>query len=440
VSFDAFPFWVFLLAVWGGCLLLRHNAARKALLIAASYFLYATFRPANVFLLLAVTAGSYAIGLAVQKGRRTGLLAAGVCAAVGGLAAAKQWLTPLPVGISFYMLQAVAWMVDSYRDNVAAPGGLFNYTLYLSFFPKLTAGPIARAENFLPQLAKLPAVDSAALWEALTRIVFGLFKKLAIADNLGVVVDPVFADLHTTSPSRILLASYAFAVQIYCDFSGYSDIALGTARLFGYRLPENFNWPYLARNPADFWRRWHISLSTWLRDYVYFSLPGLRTKSKVPSYVNLSITMVACGLWHGFGWTYALWGLYHGLLLVAYHARRRMETGSGLRTLGSILLMQQLAVIGWILFRLNRISDLPVYLASLTRGPFFAGFSPEEWLALALMAAVGFIHIVEPRVPVMKNILDHRWNPWLLTGLLVIAMATAILSLPQPQVFLYFRF
>jgi D-alanyl-lipoteichoic acid acyltransferase DltB (MBOAT superfamily) len=327
-------------------------------------------------------------------------------------------------------------MVESYRGNVAAPGGLFNYTLYLSFFPKLTAGPIVRAEDFLPQLARRPPVDSAALWEALTRILFGLFKKLAIADNLGVVVDPVFADLHA-SPSRILLATYGFAVQIYCDFSGYSDIALGTARLFGYRLPENFNWPYLARNPADFWRRWHISLSTWLRDYVYFSLPGLRAKSKVPSYVNLSITMVACGLWHGLGWTYALWGLYHGLLLVAYHSRRaqqhRAETGS-------ILLMQQLAVIGWILFRLNRISDLPVYVASLTHGPFFGGFSPEEWLAVALVAAVGLIHMVEPRVPVMKSVLDRRWNPWLLTALLVLALATVILSLPQPQVFLYFRF
>ena len=431
MSFDAFPFWVFLLAVWGGCLLVRHNAARKALLIAASYFLYATFRPANVLVLGAVTAGSYAIGRAVRQGRRPALLAAGICAAVGGLLAAKQWLTPLPVGISFYMLQAIAWMVDSYRGSVAGPGGLFDYTLYLSFFPKLTAGPIARAEDFLPQLAKRPPVDSAALWEALTRIVFGLFKKLAIADNLGVVVDPVFADLHA-SPARILLATYGFAVQIYCDFSGYTDIALGTARLFGYRLPENFNWPYLARNPADFWRRWHISLSTWLRDYVYFSLPGLRAKSKLPSYVNLSITMVVCGLWHGFGWTFALWGLYHGILLVIYHARRR-ETGS-------ILLMQQLAVIGWILFRLNRISDLPVYLASLTRGPFFAGFSPEEWLALALVAVVGLIHVVEPHVPVMKNVLDRPWNPWLLTPLLAMALATVILSVPQPQVFLYFRF
>jgi alginate O-acetyltransferase complex protein AlgI len=436
VSFDAFPFWVFLLAVWGGCLLVRHNAARKALLIAASYFLYATFRPANVFLLFGVTAGSYAIGRAVQKGRRPALLAAGVCAAVAGLAAAKHGLTPLPVGISFYMLQAIAWMVDSYRGNIAAPGGLFDYTLYLSFFPKLTAGPIARAEDFLPQLAKRPPVDSAALWEALTRIVFGLFKKLAIADNLGVVVDPVFADLHA-SPSRILLATYAFAVQIYCDFSGYSDIALGTARLFGYRLPENFNWPYLARNSADFWRRWHISLSTWLRDYVYFSLPGLRAKSKIPSYVNLSITMVACGLWHGLGWTYALWGLYHGLLLVAHHARRRGETGS-------ILLMQQLAVIGWILFRLNRISDLPLYLASLTHGPFFLVFSPEEWLALALLGVVVLthvlVHVVEPRLPVMTFALERRWNPWLLTGLLAMALATAVLSLPQQQVFLYFRF
>ena len=144
--------------------------------------------------------------------------------------------------------------------------------------------------------------------------------------------------------------------------------------------------------------------------------------------------MVVCGLWHGLGWTYALWGLYHGLLLVAYHAR------PGAREAGSILMMQQLAVVGWILFRLNRISDLPVYFASLTRGPFFSGFSPEEWLALGLLAAVSLVHLVEPRAPVMKNVLERRWNPWLLTALLMIALATAILSLPQKQVFLYFRF
>jgi alginate O-acetyltransferase complex protein AlgI len=142
--------------------------------------------------------------------------------------------------------------------------------------------------------------------------------------------------------------------------------------------------------------------------------------------------MLAFGFWHGLGWAYALWGLYHGLLLVAYHARRREG--------GSILLMQQLAVIGWILFRLNRISDLPVYLASLTHGPFFTGFRSDEWLALALLGAVLLIHVIEPRLPVMKNVLAYRWNLWLLTVLLIIAMATAILSLPQPQVFLYFRF
>jgi alginate O-acetyltransferase complex protein AlgI len=370
---------------------------------------------------------------------------AGVWLCGGGLAAAKGWLTPLPVGISFYLLQAIAYIIDCYRGDVKEPSRPLDYALYMSFFPRLSAGPIVRAEEFLPQLSKRRVVDTAAVWEGLVLICFGLFKKLVIADNLAIVVDPLFADLHV-SPSRLLLASYGFAVQIYCDFSGYTDVALGTARLFGYRLPENFNWPYLSRNPADFWRRWHISLSNWLRDYIYFSLPGQRSRTRARAYVNFSVTMLLCGIWHGFGWTYAAWGLYHGLLLASYYSIRLRRgprgenTSGGVSAIASILLMQQLAVIGWILFRVNRISDVATYAASLFHGPFFTGFSSGEWFAALVLVLVACAHGVRAAIPITKTFVAHPWNPWLLMALFVLALATVTYSLPQQQTFLYFRF
>ena len=434
MSFDSSRFWLFVLVLWCACQLIRHNSGLKLLLLAASYFVYSSFFPAEskmayVMLLVGVTAGSFIVGRLVETGRRRILFLAGIWITVGGLAAAKGLLSPLPVGLSFYVLQAIAWMVESYRSAKPSGAQFMDFALYMSFFPRLTAGPIVRAEEFLPQLTKRPLIDSAALWEGLALIVFGLFKKLALADNLGLVVDPIFVDLHAT-PSRILLATYGFAAQIYCDFSGYSDMALGTARLFGYRLPENFNWPYLARNPADFWRRWHISLSNWLRDYIYFSLPGHRSKSRVPTYLNLMVTMAACGLWHGFRWSYLTWGVYHGVLLAMYY-RKRVD---------SVLIMQQLAVVGWILFRVNRVSDLTTYFASLFSGPFFTGFLPNEWIAVGILCAVAMFHALESRIPVFKAMLVHRWNPWTCTVLLLLTLATAALTLPNQQTFLYFRF
>jgi len=443
VSFDTSSFWLFAAAVWAVCWGVRNNAARISVLIVASYAYYASWDPRYLLLLAGYTVVSLWVGGAVRNGARFPLMISGVAVCVAALAAAKLWILPLPVGVSFYALQAIAYIADCYRGDLVQRAGLLRYTLYMSFFPRLLAGPIVRAGEFLPQLAARPRVTSADAWEALVLIVFGLFKKLVIADNLALIVDPVFADLHAGS-GRIVLATYAFAVQIYCDFAGYTDIALGVARLFGYRLPENFNWPYLAKNPADFWRRWHISLSNWLRDYVYFALPGHRSKSRVFSYIHFPITMLICGIWHGLGWTFALWGLYHGVLLVAYYKiRPRKAPRDGKLTLGgfsSILLMQQLSVIGWILFRLNRLSDLPAYFAGLLHGPFLAGFGDAEWMAVALMAVVALGHLIELAIPITATANRLRWNPWVLTGLLASLLATVTLNVPAQQLFFYFRF
>ncbi|HEV2200766.1 MAG TPA: MBOAT family O-acyltransferase [Bryobacteraceae bacterium] len=447
MSFDTFPFWAFVAGVWLLWTLTRHNAARKVLLTAASYAFYASWSLAYLVLLAGFTLLSFLIGSAVRGARRLPWMLGGVAACVAALAFAKTRMTPLPIGVSFYALQAIAYIVDCYRGNAGKPAGILDYSLYMSFFPRLTAGPIVRAEEFLPQLAKRVVVDSAALWESLVLISFGMFKKLVIADNLAAVADPIFSNLHT-SPSRILLATYAFTVQIYCDFSGYTDIALGVARLFGYKLPENFNWPYLARNPADFWRRWHISLSNWLREYIFFSLPGQRSKLRIFPYLNFLITMLICGIWHGTGWTFVLWGLYHGVLLAGYYAIRggrrpasaQPTPQNKIASLCSILLMQQLTAAGWTLFRLARLSDLPVYLHSLVTGPFHTGFTRDERMALWFIALTALAHIVETRIPLTRTALAKRWNPWVMWTLLMAAIASAVLSLPKQQMFLYFRF
>ncbi|MEQ1885673.1 MAG: MBOAT family O-acyltransferase [Bryobacteraceae bacterium] len=440
MSFDTAAFWLFAVAVWAVCLVIRNNAVRMGALIAASLFYYASWNVWYLALLAGFTAISFSIGNAAHRGARFPLMLTGVSVCTAGLAAAKVWGHPLPVGVSFYALQAIAYIVDSYRGDLKERTGLLRYSLYMSFFPRLLAGPVVRPGDFLPQTAARPSLTSADVWEGLVLVVFGLFKKLVIADNLALVVDPVFADLHTGG-ARILLATYAFALQIYCDFAGYTDMALGVARFFGYKLPENFNWPYLAKNPADFWRRWHISLSNWLRDYVYFSLPGHRSKSRIYSYIHFPVTMLICGIWHGLGWTYTLWGLYHGVLLVGYYkVRPKAKKNPSPWSIGSILLMQQVSVFGWILFRINRISDLPVYFHQLSESPFAVELKHEEWMVVTLLLLALLAHVVEQVKPLTPVLLRNRWNPWTMTVLLIVLLATAIWSIPAQQMFFYFRF
>ena len=210
-----------------------------------------------------------------------------------------------------------------YRGERASRS-LLDFALFLSFFPHLVAGPIVRPRAFLPQLEAPPAVAGRDVEDALAQIAQGFLKKVLLADVLGRYVDVVWRDLDYLPAANVALAFYAYAFQIYFDFSGYTDIALGVSRLFGLQLPQNFDRPYLARSPREFWQRWHISLSTWLRDYLYVSLGGNRG-SRVRTYLNLLVTMVLGGLWHGASWTFVLWGAYHGVLLVAHRLLREVR-------------------------------------------------------------------------------------------------------------------
>jgi alginate O-acetyltransferase complex protein AlgI len=223
----------------------------------------------------------------------------------------------LPVGISFYTFEAINYMVDVYRGKVRASRDLSHFMLFILFFPHLIAGPIVRARDFLPLIARRKRWSWLRAHAGLMLILLGVIKKMAIADRMPGYVDPVFADPGAFSTMTLWTASAAYAIQVYCDFSGYSDMALGLAHLLGYHLVLNFNMPFAAVNPAAFWRRWHISLSTWIRDYIFIPLGG-SSGSRLRTDINLLITFTLCGLWHGAGWNFVLWGSASGLLLVLH--------------------------------------------------------------------------------------------------------------------------
>ncbi len=298
----------------------------------------------------------------------------------------------LPVGISFYTFQRLTFVIDAYREPAREPVGLPDFALFVSFFPLLLSGPIERAKQFMPQLLGPRVITAAHIEEGLWLVSWGLFKKVFVADNLAVLVNPVFAEDWHGSGGHALVALYAYAFQIYCDFSGYSDVAKGIARLLGFDVRWNFNLPYFATNPSDFWRRWHISLSTWLRDYVFIPLGGSwggtwRTAR------NLMATMALVGLWHGAAWNYIVWGLYHGLLLTGYRA---MLGGDGKKAprsvwtvVPSILLMFHLTCLGWLLFRVSSLHQAWHLLSVMA-----SGISLPDVSATALWNLSGYVALL----------------------------------------------
>ncbi len=271
----------------------------------------------------------------------------------------------LPVGISFYTFQALSYTIDVYRGEIHATQSFFDFLLAVLFFPHLVAGPIQRANNLLAQIANKRRVSREQVVDGLHLIAAGYLKKVFIADNLSPIVDRLFAQGSTTG-FETLVATYAFAVQIYCDFSGYTDIARGVAKLMGFEFVLNFNLPYFATNPQDFWKRWHISLSSWLRDYLYISLGGNRGGAWF-LYRNLMLTMIIGGLWHGAAWNFVLWGLYHGTLLVAHRisepylkivAAGIPKNVTFLWYLLRLFVMFHLTCYGWLLFRATSLQQV----------------------------------------------------------------------------------
>jgi D-alanyl-lipoteichoic acid acyltransferase DltB (MBOAT superfamily) len=271
----------------------------------------------------------------------------------------------LPVGISFYTFKTISYTVDVYRGKIQAAQRFVDFALFLAYFPPLLAGPIDRASSLLPQLSNPRQITFKQSAEGVFLILFGLFKKVAISDGVASSVNAIYGTSGTVSWIDVVLATFLYTVQIYCDFSGYSDMARGVSKLFGIELMVNFNLPYFSKDPSEFWRRWHISLSTWLRDYLYIPLGGNR-KSERRTYLNLMTTMVLGGLWHGAAWNFVLWGFYQGALLCVYRAFTPKATKqapsknslSAPRALVATLLFFMLTCYGWLLFRATSLEQI----------------------------------------------------------------------------------
>ena len=396
---------------------------RHFILLAASYVFYGAWNPKYLLLIVGSTLLDFHVGRALarvksQRYRRL-LLAASLVGNLGALGLFKyfnffvgeishvaallgiQWAAPelkllLPVGISFYTFQTLSYTIDVYRCRLEPTDNLLEFATFVAFFPQLVAGPILRAEQFLPQLATRQKPDEPLAMDGVHRILRGLLKKAIFADLVGAfVVDHVFANPGAWSSLDAMIATYAYALQIYADFSAYSDIAIGSAQLLGYRIPENFNYPYLSRDPRELWHRWHISLSSWLRDYLYIPLGGSRC-SNARTYFNLMATMVLGGLWHGAGMTFIVWGTLHGVVLAFtrwiqrhfphFDDPHRPAWDNVLR----IFITFHFVCLTWIFFRSPDFATAGAMLSTIGRGDFSLGISLPRVALVAVGLAIHF--------------------------------------------------
>jgi alginate O-acetyltransferase complex protein AlgI len=353
----------------------------------------------------------------------------------------------LPVGISFYTFQSMSYVIDVYRRQMTPLKSLVDYGLYVTLFPQLVAGPIERGTHLALQVTRKTRVAWSDCSDGSWLILKGLFKKAVLADNLSPIVDRIFSLSDPTGP-EVMIGVYAFAFQIYGDFSGYTDIARGLGKWLGYDLMMNFRLPYLATNPSDFWQRWHISLSTWLRDYLYIPLGGNRFGTFMTCR-NLMLTMVLGGLWHGARWTFVCWGLYHGLLLVAHRLwserTKRYETPNRPQPatapwLLRVVIMFHLTCLGWLMFRATNIGQVGTMLQSLIGNwSWSATVSQELWQLLLLCLPVVLMHFAQERTGELNLIPRLSFLP---RSLAYSCILMALLSLGSfgGREFIYFQF
>ena len=362
---------------------------QNLLVVVASYLFYAAWDWRCLLLITLTSLCSYASGLLVVKNEKWGsrvnvaniVLNIGILCVfkylnffgdsfarlMSGVGLSVDWVTLdiiLPVGISFYTFQALSYTIDVSNRKIAPTRDFFAFLAFISFFPQLVAGPIERASNLLPQFLAPRRFDYPQAVDGMRQILWGLFKKMLVADNCAMAVNAIFADYTNFDGATLMLGAVLFAFQIYGDFSGYSDIAIGSAKLLGINLMRNFNCPYFSRDIAEFWRRWHISLTTWFRDYVYIPLGGSRC-GRWLTVRNTFIIFLISGLWHGANWTYVCWGLYHAslfmVLLLLSRNRKYIDTVAGTKLLPTIKEVVQmsvtfsLVVVGWVIFRSENI-------------------------------------------------------------------------------------
>lgn len=469
--FNSVYYGLFLVAVfiafWA---LVRWRLVRMAVLLAASYYFYANWNPIFILLLWFSSSLDFILGWSistVQKPwRKKLLLIISISMNLGILTLFKYadffigsvsdglvalGLDPLrlrvglilPVGLSFYTFKTMSYVIDIYRGKLTPTTHYHEYLLYVGFFPQLVAGPIVRAGDLLPQFESAPALADKQGAQALWLIMCGLFKKVVIADVLALnLVDRVFSLPEMYTSWEALAAIYGYALQIYCDFSGYSDIAIGSAMLLGFRTPPNFDRPYLSRNLRDFWRRWHISLSFWFRDYLYIPLGGSR-RGAWRTYFNLWITMMLCGLWHGAEWKFIFWGFLHGMGLMftrlTQRARKRTVPRSrGFAALAGILTFHYVCFC-WIFFKADNLSGATDLLRVLFS---FTGGMPNFVWQVAVVLVLGYALHWTP--PAWEKSLRGAFGrlPAHAQGLVLFILIVVLYSVASSDVvpFIYYQF
>ncbi len=459
-----------------------------AVILAASIYFYASLEPAHLVFLGAMTLSTYLSGrkmaeAASQRVRKK--WCAYNCVFVLGLLFLCKYLAfffaaledtahllgftlqvpqagmPLPVGISFYAFLAVSYSVDLYRRNIEAELHLGRFACHVAFFPKILAGPIERAKNLLPQLHDVQRFDWARTTNGLKLIVWGIFKKVVVADRLARFVDTVYQHPEDHSGLTIAIAIVFYSFQIYYDFSGYTDIAIGSSQVLGFRLMDNFDRPYSALSVGEFWRRWHISLSTWLRDYLYVPLGGNRV-GRLRRSLNVLIVFFVCGLWHGANWTFVVWGLLHGIYIaggaLTAPIRQRIASAVGVASLPGLRrairvgLTFTLVALAWVFFRATSVTQALSVLGGLFSGwtglaapgglekaVFFGLPKLELFVALGALLFSWLFHRLEShdrmRAMLAARPLALRWTVYY-----VLILAVLVLAAPGSESFIYFQF
>ena len=449
-------------------LCVRKTALKNILLLLASLVFYAWGEPVYIVLLLVSIAANYGIGLLLGRQRDESVaaktvLAAGILVNLGILGYYKYFdfflrivnrLTgsehemrniPLPIGISFFTFGAISYLMDLYRGHYEAEKNPLNMALYLSFFPKISVGPIARYRDFAPQLTnRQETVEKTA--EGIRRFAYGLGKKVLVANIVGASVDKIYAqDITNVTGVMVWCAAILYAIQIYYDFSGFTDMAIGLGKMFGFDICENFNYPYLSGSIQEFWRRWHISLSSWFRDYVYIPLGGSRV-SKIKHIRNLLIVWFLTGLWHGAAWNFVAWGLYYGVILIIekYLLSPVLDRlPDVVRHIYSIVLV----VIGWVLFFSSSFGQAADYIRVMF-GAGAHGFADRESMYLLTSNLILWLILIFGSTPLVHFRYEHmlrtkKWNTTIINSvvyaaLFIVCIAYLVTETYNP--FLYFRF
>lgn len=469
--FNSFEFLIFFPLVCVIYFLLKNNRYRIPFLLVSSYYFYMNWKPIYAVLIMTSTILTYFCGLLVEryadnKPKKKLFLVVSLVLNFAILfmfkyfnfigdsisavlsACGIAWHVPnldvlLPVGISFYTFQAVGYSVDVYRGTIKAERNFITYALFVSFFPQLVAGPIERAKNLLPQFHDEHRFDYTGAVEGLRMMLWGYFMKSCVADTVASYVDTVYNNVADHSGLSFIVATVLFTFQIYCVFGGYSLIARGAAKVMGFNLMENFHRPYLSLSTKEFWKRWHISLSSWFMDYVYIPLGGNRVKySRHLS--NLFITFLVSGIWHGANWTFVIWGAWHGVFIIIDNVVRRLgkmpnQEKWWSKTI-SIIVVFVIAAFGWIFFRANSVSDAFCIIGKIFN-PGNSLYFPTKLYAFQVVAALFLLVAKDIKDEYGINIHGMHSSHWYVRyACYYLLIVWTLIHLGEPQQFIYFQF